>query len=142
MECVEDLNPLGQTGEQLGVVHSVETLRIDSVPESLGARRFVEDPTTAADGVGGGEWSTITMGDSMETPGAAARAAESSKAEAGAVGAAPKSGAQGVVGRLYGHRAPKERHRLWRKRTTSRRSSVKDHDLRPSASSASEGMKL
>ena len=67
---------------------------IDSVLESLGARQFVEDSTTAADGVGGAERSATTMVDSMETPGATARATESSKAEAGAVGAVPKSGAQ------------------------------------------------
>ena len=41
-----------------------------------GARRFTEDSTTAADGVGGGERSATTIGDLMETPGATARAFE------------------------------------------------------------------
>ena len=41
-----------------------------------------------------------------------------------------------------GHRAPRECHQLWRKRTRSRRLSVKNHDLMSSASSASEVMKL
>ena len=65
---MEDLNPSGQTGEQPGAVHNAETLRIDSVPESLGARRFVEDLTPTVDGVGGGERSVTTMGDLIETP--------------------------------------------------------------------------
>ena len=73
----------------------METLRTDSVPESSGARRFVKDSTTAADGVGGGERSATTMGDSTKTPGATARATESLKAEARATEAMPESGAQG-----------------------------------------------
>ena len=69
----------------------METLRNDSVPESPGARRFVEDSTIAADGVGGGERSATTMGESMEMLGATARAAESMKAEAGAADVMPES---------------------------------------------------
>ena len=40
------------------------------------------------------------------------------------------------------HQAPRQRHRLWRKWTRSRRLNVKNHDLKPSASSTSEVMKL
>ncbi|XP_066393448.1 uncharacterized protein [Miscanthus floridulus] len=90
----EDLNPSGQTGEQPGAGHSAETLRTDSVPESPGARRFAGDSTTAADRVGGGERSATTTDDSTEMPGATARAAESSKAEAGAADVVPESEAQ------------------------------------------------
>ena len=57
----------------------------------------MEDSTTTADGVGGGERSATTMGDSKEMLGATTTAAESSKVEARAAGAAPKSGAQGPV---------------------------------------------
>ena len=71
----------------------METLRTDSVPESLGARRFAKDSTTTADGVGGGERSATTMGDSTEMLGATARAAKSSKAEVGAADSMPESGA-------------------------------------------------
>ena len=95
MGCAKDLNPSGQTGEQLGAIPSVETLQPDSIPESLSAHRFVENSTTAADGVEGGERSATTTGDSIETPRAAARAAESSKAEVGAIEVVPESGAQG-----------------------------------------------
>jgi len=45
MGRAEDLNPLGQTGEQPGAGPRVETLRTDSILESLGARQFVEDST-------------------------------------------------------------------------------------------------
>ena len=72
----------------------METLRADSVPESPGTRRFVEDSTTAADGVGGGERLTTMTGDLTEMPGEVARAAESSKAEAKAARAMLESGAQ------------------------------------------------
>ena len=91
--CAKDLNPLGQTGEQQGASPSMETLRTDSVPESSGARRFVKDSTTAADGVGGGERSATTMGESTEMPGAAARAAETSKVGAGVAEDMPELGA-------------------------------------------------
>ena len=64
----------------------METLWADSVPESPGARRFAKDSTTATDGVGGGERLATTMGNSMEMLGAAARAAESSKAKVEATG--------------------------------------------------------
>ena len=57
----------------------------DSVLESPGAQRFAEESTTAADGVGGGERLATTVGESTETLGAMAGAAESSKVEAGAV---------------------------------------------------------
>ena len=87
MGHAEDLNPSGQTGEQPGAGPSAETLRIDSVPESLGTRRFAEDSTTTADGVGGGEQSTTTMGDSIEMLGATVRATESSEVGAGAADA-------------------------------------------------------
>ena len=88
-------DPLSQTDEQPKAVHSTEALQIDSVLESPGARRFAEDSTTAADGVGGGERSATMTGDLIETLGATARAAESSKVEARAAGAVPKSVAQG-----------------------------------------------
>ena len=90
---MEDLNPLGQTGEQPGAIHSVETLRTDSVLESPSAHRFVEDSTTAADGVGGGEQLATMAGDSTETLGATARATESSKEGAGATDVMLESGA-------------------------------------------------
>ena len=76
-----------------GAIHSVETLRTDSVPETLGGRPFEEDSTTAADGVGGGERLATTADDSMETPGATMRAIESSKEGAGAADVMPESGA-------------------------------------------------
>ena len=91
MGRTEDLNPSGQTSEQPGAGPSMETLRIDSVPESPGARRFVEDSTIAADGVGGGEQLATTAGDSTEMPGATERAAESSKVIAGAANIVPES---------------------------------------------------
>ena len=74
MRRMEDLNPLGQTRERPGAGLSMEILQTDSVPESPGASWFVEDSTTATDGVGGGERSATTMGDLMETSGAVARA--------------------------------------------------------------------
>ena len=81
---MEDLNPLGQTGEQPGVGPREETLRTDSVLESLRARQSMKESTTAADGVGGGERLATMVGESMETPGATAGATESSKVRAGA----------------------------------------------------------
>jgi len=90
---MEDLNPSGQTGEQPGAGPSMESLPIDSIPEIPGACRFAEDSTTTADGVGGGERSATTMGDSTEMLGATARAAKSSKAEVGAADSMPESGA-------------------------------------------------
>ena len=94
MGRTEDLNPSGQTSEQPGAGPSMETLRIDSVPESPGAHRFVGDSTTAADRVGGAERSVTTTGDSMEMLGATARAANSSKAEVGATDVMLESRAQ------------------------------------------------
>ena len=91
MGRTEDLNPLGQTGEQPGPGPSMETLRTDSVQESSSAHQFAEDSTTTADGVGGRERLATTTGDSMVMPGAAVRATESLKVEAGAV---LKSGVQ------------------------------------------------
>ena len=63
----------------------METMPTDSAPESLGARRFVEESTTAAGGVEGGERLATMAGESMEMLGAMARATKSSKVEAGAV---------------------------------------------------------
>ena len=57
----------------------------------------VEDLTTVIDGVGGGERSATTTGDSIETLVATVRAAKSSKVEARAGGAVPESGAQRPV---------------------------------------------
>ena len=91
MGRAEDLNPLGQTSEQPGASHSMETLRTNSVLESPGARRFVGDSTTAADRVGGAEWSATMIGDSTETPGAMERPTGSSKAEAGVADVIPES---------------------------------------------------
>ena len=88
-----DLNPSGQTGEQPVAGHSAETLRTNSVLESQGARRFAKDSTTAANGVGGGERSATTTGESMEMLGAMVRAAESSKEGLGATDDVPESGA-------------------------------------------------
>ena len=59
----------------------------DSILESLGAWRFVEESATAADGVGSRERLATTAADAMEMTGATVRAAESSKAGAGAAGA-------------------------------------------------------
>ena len=73
----------------------METLWTDAVLELSGARRFVEDSTTAADGVGGGERSATTTSDLIEMLGAIARATESSKVEVGDAGATPESRAQG-----------------------------------------------
>ena len=86
------------------------------------------------------------------------RAAESSRTEVGATDVvlesrAPRTAVSEEQGHalrchrvwsiaLCGHQAPMERHRLWRKRMRSRRLSVKNYDLKPSASSASEVMKL
>ena len=74
---MEDLNPFGQTGEQPGASLGVEPLWTDSIPESPGARQFVVDSTTAADGVGGGERLAMMAGESAKMPGATARAIES-----------------------------------------------------------------
>ena len=94
----------------------------------------------------------------METPGAIARAAVSLKEKAGATKAVLELGAQrpaalkeetahpempqGVVGRSVRPPSPQGVPQLWRKRMGSRRSSMLDHDLRPSASAISEGRKL
>ena len=99
-----------------------------------------------------------TAADATEMPGATARVAESSKVEVGAADVVPESMAQklavseeqaarpempqGMVGRSMQPPSPREHHWLWRKRMRSRRLSVKDHDLKPSAASASEGTKL
>ena len=72
----------------------METLWADSILESPATHRFAEDSTTTVDGVGGGERSVTTRGDSTEMPGAIERAAESSKVEAGAAGAVLELGAQ------------------------------------------------
>ena len=69
----------------------METLLADSVRESPGARRFAEETTTATGGVGGEERLPTMMDDSGETPGAMARAARSSEAEAGAADAVSES---------------------------------------------------
>lgn len=92
MGRAKDLNPLGQTGEQPGAVHSVETLWIDSILESSGTHWFMEDSTTAVDGVGGGERLASTAGNSMEMPGATTRTNESSKARVGAADVVLESG--------------------------------------------------
>ena len=86
MGRAEDLNPLGQTGEQPGAGPRVETLRMDSILESPGAHQFAEDSTTTTDGVKCGERLATTADDSMEMPRAMSRAAESSRAEVGAEG--------------------------------------------------------
>ena len=72
----------------------METLQTDSVPGSPSAYRFAKDSTTTADGVRGGERLATTTGESMEMPGAMARATESLKAVAGATDVVPKSGAR------------------------------------------------
>ena len=131
---------------------------MDSVLESPGTRQLVEDSITAADGVRGGERLATMVGSSIDMPGATVRATESSTAEAGAADVMPESMAQklavseeqaarpempqGMVGRSMQPPSPREHHWLWRKRMRSRRLSVKDHDLKPSAASASEGTKL
>ena len=89
---VEDLNPSGQTGEQPGVVPNAETMLVDSTQESLGAWWFMEESTTAAGGVEGGERLATTVGDLAETPGATVRMAESS--EVGATDVVSESEAQ------------------------------------------------
>ena len=66
----------------------------DSVLESPGARQFVKDSTTTADGVGGGERLATMVDDSTEMPGATVRAAKSLEAGAGAIDVVPESGAQ------------------------------------------------
>ena len=70
---------------------------MDSVPKSWVTRQFAEDSTTAADGVGGEERLATTAGDSMEIPGATARATESLEAGAGATDIVLDSRAQGPV---------------------------------------------
>ena len=70
----------------------METLWTDSVPESPGVCQFVEDSTTATDGVRGGERLVTMADDSVETPGATMRAIESF--EAGAADAMAESRAQ------------------------------------------------
>ena len=89
----EDLNPSGQTGEQPEAIPGVETKPVDSTPESLGAQWFVEESTTTAGGVEGGERLATMVDDSVETLGATARAAESSEARAGAADVMPEFGA-------------------------------------------------
>ena len=64
---MEDLNPSGQTGEQPRAGPREETLWTDSILESLGAHRSMEESTTATDGVGGGERLATMEGDSVET---------------------------------------------------------------------------
>ena len=71
----------------------METLWTDSIPESSGAHQFVEDLTTAVDGVGGGEQLATTAGDSTEMLGATAGVIESLEVGAGAADIMPKSGA-------------------------------------------------
>ena len=82
MRHAEDLNPLGQIGEQPEAVPGAETKPADSTPESLGTQWFVEESATAADGVGGEEWLTTMAAYVMEMPRTMAGAAESSKAGA------------------------------------------------------------
>jgi len=94
MGRAEDLNPLGQTGEQPGAGPRVETLRTDSILESLGSRQFAEDSTTTADGVGGGERLVMMVGDLTETSGATVRATKSSKVKVGATDVVLESEAQ------------------------------------------------
>jgi len=87
MRCTEDLNPFVKYGEQPGAVLGAETMPADSVPESLGARRFANESYIAVDGVGGGERLAMTAADAMEMLGATARATESSEVGARATGA-------------------------------------------------------
>ena len=117
---------------------------MDSILESLGAHQFVNDSTTATDGVGGGERLATTAAYSMETPGAMARAVESLEAGARATDVMPESRAQrptaseeqaahpemprGMVGCFVRppstqgeHRSLRERHQLWRRRSRRRR---------------------
>ena len=65
---MEDLNPLGQTGEQPRAGPGAEAMPANSIPESLGARRPTKESTTAADGVGGGERLAMMAADATETP--------------------------------------------------------------------------
>jgi len=118
----------------------------------------MEESTTAADGDGDGERLLTTVGDSVETPVAMVGAIESSEVGAGAIDVLLESRAQrpaaskeqaaclemprGMVDCFVWPLRPRERHQLWRKRMRSRRLSVKNHDLKPSTSSASEGTKL
>ena len=72
----------------------METLSADSVPESPDARWFMEESTTAAGGVEGREQLATMVDESAAMPGATARAAGSSEAEARAADAMPESGAE------------------------------------------------
>lgn len=67
----------------------MEALQTDAASESLGAHRFVEDLTTATDGIGGGERSVATASEASEMLGATANLASSLGAEAGATSAMP-----------------------------------------------------
>ena len=86
-------NPFGQTSEQPGAAPSAETMPAGSVPKSPGAHWSVEESTTVADGVGGGEWLATTAVDVTEMPGAMARAVESSEVETRATDVVSKPGA-------------------------------------------------
>ena len=65
----------------------------DPVPESLGARRPMEESTATADGLGDRERLALTVDETAAVPEATARATRSSEAEDGVVNVAPESGA-------------------------------------------------
>lgn len=69
-------------------------MQMDFIPESLGACRLAEDPTTAYDGARGENQWAMMVGTPMEMVGAAAGATQPSEAEAGTTEAVPESEAQ------------------------------------------------
>ena len=88
---MEDLNPSVQTSEQPRAGLGAEAMLTNTVPESLGAQRPMEESTAAMDGLGGGEWLATSADESAATLGAMVGATGSSKADAGVVATMPES---------------------------------------------------
>jgi len=161
----EDFEPAVEwklAGEEQDVVEiSLPGFRKDQVRvqvDNHGVLRAIGERPTR-----GGRWARfkkdLRLPDNCDTDGVRARfegekliitlpiaAVGSSEADAGVADAAPESGAEEPVvpeeqATLCGHRAPRWCHQLWRKRTRWKRLSVRNHDLKPSESSASGAMK-
>ena len=94
---MEDLNPSVQTSEQPRAGLGAEAMLTNTVPESLGAQRPMEESTAAMDGLGGGEWLATSADESVVMPGAMVGAAGSSEADARVAAAMSKSRAEKPV---------------------------------------------
>ena len=131
----------------------VEATPADRISESPGARWPAKETNTAADVLGGGERLAPMVDRSTAMPEVAAKTARTSGAEAGVADATLEFGAKKPVvpeeqtarpEALKGvveHGAPWWCLHLWRRRTRWKKSSVRNHDLKLSESSASEAVK-